>query len=141
MMEPLLFPPTSLSLKRVGNQVKVQCLVRKTWLALTPEEWVRQHVIGFLINHKGVNTGRISVEKSLVYNQQIKRWDIATFDQHGEPAFLIECKRPSIPCSMEVMVQISTYQQVFKAQKLIKTNGLVCHVYEEGVWNEGLNNI
>ena len=141
MMEPLLFPPTSLSLKRVGNQVKVQCLVRKTWLVLTPEEWVRQHVIGFLIHNKGINAGRISVEKSLVYNQQIKRWDIATFDQHGEPAFLIECKRPSIPCSMEVMVQISAYQQVFKAQKLIITNGLVCHVYEEGVWKEGLNNI
>lgn len=141
MMEPLLFPPTHLSLKRVGTQIKVQCLIRKTWLILTPEEWVRQHVIGFLIHHKGINAGRISVEKSLVYNQKIKRWDIATFDEYGAPSLLVECKRSAVPCSMEVMVQISAYQQVFKAQKLMITNGLACHVFADGVWNEGLSAI
>lgn len=140
-MSPLSFPPTPLSLRRENEHYKVQCLIRKKWLVLTPEEWVRQHVIGYLIHVKKIPSGNISVEKSLTYNQRLKRWDIATFDADGNPSLLIECKRTNVPCTPEVMVQISAYQNVFQAKKVIITNGLSCHVYHEEKWTEGINEI
>lgn len=140
-MTPLSFPPTSLTLRKEGEHYKVQCLIRKTWLVLTPEEWVRQHVIGYLIQVKKIPIGSISVEKSLTYNQRIKRWDIATFDSEGNPSMLVECKRPTVPCTTEVMVQISAYQKIFQAKKLIITNGLRCLIYHEGTWTEGIDKI
>ena len=84
-MTPLSFPPTPLSLRKVGEQIHVQCLIRKKWLVLTPEEWVRQHVIGYLVHVKNIPSGSISVEKALTYHQRLKRWDIATFDDEGNP--------------------------------------------------------
>ena len=130
-----------MTLSKEGEQVKVQCLIRKKWLVLTPEEWVRQHVIGYLIHIKKIPLGSISVEKSLTYNQRIKRWDIATFDADGNPSLLIECKRTNVPCTPEVMVQISAYQKIVQAKKLMITNGLSCHIYHEGTWTEGIDKI
>jgi hypothetical protein len=140
-MTPLSFPPTPLTLSKEGEQVKVKCLIRKKWLMLTPEEWVRQHVIGYLIHVKKIPSGSISVEKSLIYNQRIKRWDIATFDADGNPSLLVECKRTNVPCTPEVMVQISAYQKIVQAKKLMITNGLSCHIYHEGTWTEGIDKI
>jgi hypothetical protein len=140
-MIPLSFPPTPLSLNKEGEQYKVRCLIRKKWLVLTPEEWVRQHVIGYLIHVKKIPSGNISVEKALTYNQRLKRWDIATFDSEGNPSILVECKRTTVPCTPEVMVQISAYQKVVQAEKLIITNGLSCHIYHEGRWTEGVDKI
>jgi len=140
-MTPLSFPPTPLSLRKVGVKIHVLCLIRKKWLVLTPEEWVRQHVIAYLIHVKKVPLGSISVEKSLTYHQRLKRWDIATFDNEGNPSLLIECKQPKVPCSPEVLVQISTYQKIFQAKKLVITNGINCHVYQGGDWTEGIDNI
>jgi hypothetical protein len=140
-MTPLSFPPTPLKLSKEGEQIKVQCLIRKKWLVLTPEEWVRQHVIGYLMHVKKIPSGSISVEKTLTYNQRIKRWDIATFDAAGNPSILVECKRTTVACTSEVMVQISAYQKIVQAKKLIITNGLSCHIYQEGIWTEGVDNI
>lgn len=64
MPPSLSFPPTELNIKETGKTYKVLCLIRKKWLVLTPEEWVRQHVIGYLIKKLGISSGRIAVEKS-----------------------------------------------------------------------------
>jgi len=140
-MTPLSFPRTPLPLRKVGEQIHVQCLIRKKWLVLTPEEWVRQHVIGYLMHVKNIPPGSISVEKALTYHQRLKRWDIATFDSEGNPSMLIECKQPKVACSPEVLVQISAYQKIFQAKTLVITNGLRCHVYRGGDWTEGIDKI
>ncbi len=141
MMPPLAFPATSLELKKKDQEIYVHCLVRKKWLMLTPEEWVRQHVLGFLIQYKGISPGLISVEKGLTYNHRKKRWDIVTFDVEGYPQILVECKRPEVQCTQDTMVQISAYQHVMQAKKLIVTNGLDCFVFSNGQWNSGIESV
>jgi hypothetical protein len=139
MMTPLLFPRTPLELKREGNQIKVKCQVRKSWLILTPEEWVRQHLIGFLVNQRKLPLGRISVEKGLTYNGKMKRWDLVTYDQEGRAEILVECKKTTVNCTHEVLFQISAYQKIVQAKKMVVTNGLECHVYQSGKWENGLD--
>ena len=140
-MITLNFPDFEFKLKKIDSKTFIFDFLRKKYFLLTPEEWVRQHVIGYLIHVKKIPSGNISVEKSLTYNQRLKRWDIATFDADGNPSLLVECKRTNVPCTPEVMVQISAYQNVFQAKKVIITNGLSCHVYHEEKWTEGINEI
>lgn len=138
MMTPLSFPPTELALKRDGKEIRVLCLIRKKWIILTPEEWVRQHVIGFLIEQKKYNPGLISIEKGMSYHGMTKRWDILVFNQNGEPQMLIECKKSTMTCSKENLIQLSTYQHVLKAKKIVLTNGLDCFVLNDQTWGNGI---
>ena len=140
-MQKLNFPDYSFRFKNSENKVSVFDEIRKKFIVLTPEEWVRQHVIGYLVHVKNIPSGSISVEKALTYHQRLKRWDIATFDDEGNPSMLIECKQPKVACSAEVLVQISAYQKIFQAKKLVITNGLRCHVYQGGDWKEGIEEI
>jgi hypothetical protein len=141
MPPSLSFPPTELNIKETGKTYKVLCLIRKKWLVLTPEEWVRQHVIGYLIKKLGISSGRIAVEKSFLYNQRKKRWDIVTFDVFGEPELLIECKGFEVALTQDALQQISSYQQVIKAKKLVLTNGIQCFVFDFQSWRQGIESI
>ena len=71
MMTPLSFPPTELELKRHGSKLKVLCLIRKKWIILTPEEWVRQHTVQFLLQDKKFPKSYINVEKLIKINDII----------------------------------------------------------------------
>lgn len=139
MMSPLSFPPTELELKRHGSNLKVLCLIRKKWIILTPEEWVRQHVIGFLLKTKQCNPGLLAIEKSLNYQGLTKRWDILVYNTDGLAELLIECKRTNVACSKENLVQLSAYQHVVNAKKIALTNGLDCFVLGENTWNNGID--
>lgn len=137
MMDALSFPQTNLALKREGKGVKVLCQVRKIWVKLTPEEWVRQHVIGYLITNKNYGTGFISVEKSIDYHGLTKRWDVLVYDSEGKAQLLIECKKTSVACSKETLMQLSTYQHIINARKIALTNGLDCFVLDKE-WKNGI---
>jgi len=120
---------------------QVRCLIRKKWLVLTPEEWVRQHVIGYLIESKKIAPSRIAVEKGLMYNARPKRWDIVTYDDYGLPEILIECKGHEISLNHETLVQIGSYQQQVKAKKLVVTNGMDCFTFDLLQWRSGIESI
>jgi type I site-specific restriction endonuclease len=107
----------------------VQCLIRRKLLVLTPEEWVRQHLISFLNLSKGFSLEKISVEKQIQYDGFTKRWDIVVYDTDFKPLLLIECKAPSVPISRAVMEQISVYQRKIQAPFLALSNGLTHQVF------------
>lgn len=105
-------------------------LIRKKELMLTPEEWVRQHFIQYLITEIGVSKNRISLEKGLKLNDLQKRTDAIIYDENGFPFLLIECKAPNVKITQEVFDQIARYNMYYKLKYLAVTNGLE-HYYCE----------
>ena len=123
-MEKLNFPLYQFSLKSKENKTFIFDAVRKKWLVLTPEEWVRQHCIHFLINQKAYPLGLIQVEKKLKVNKREKRYDIVAFNPQGSIALLVECKAPSVPITQDSFDQIAQYNFALNSDYLMVTNGL-----------------
>ena len=99
-------------------------IVRKKFVVLNPEEWVRQHVIHWLIHSKNYPAGLISVEKQLTINKLSKRYDLVVYDHWGKISILIECKSYQIPINQEVFDQIARYNLEIKSEFLMLTNGM-----------------
>ena len=121
---PLNLPQTNLKLTRKDNHVFVWCIVRKKDLVCTPEEWVRQHLIHFLINEKNIPLGLLASEYSLNYNGLVKRADIVVFDRSGQPNMLIECKAPEVLISEKTFYQMAQYNSQLNAEYFMLSNGL-----------------
>ena len=98
--------------------------VRKKYVYLTKEEWVRQNIIQFLIKEKFYPVSLIRVEFNLKFNTLSKRADIVCFDNNGSVMLLVECKSPEIQLNQNVFDQIAIYNLSFKAKFLLVTNGL-----------------
>ncbi|MEG1617669.1 MAG: type I restriction enzyme HsdR N-terminal domain-containing protein [Bacteroidales bacterium] len=97
---------------------------RRKYVSLTPEEWVRQNFVNFLINHKYFPAGRIGNEVTVILNGMKKRADSVVYDQLGVPFVIVEYKAPSVKITQEVFDQIVRYNMVMKVKYLIVTNGL-----------------
>ena len=123
-MEKLNFPMFNLPTKSKENKNFIFDSIRKKWLILTPEEWVRQHCVQYLINNKGYPIGLIQVEKKLKVNQREKRYDIVCFNQEGKINLLVECKRPDVKITQRTFDQISQYNYALKSDLIMITNGL-----------------
>lgn len=93
-------------------------------MSLTPEEWVRQHIINYLLNHKKFSKALIAVERKLTYLNSFKRFDILVFNNNAKADILIECKAPNINLTSETALQLSIYNQQYKANIIIISNGL-----------------
>ncbi|MFK7786598.1 MAG: type I restriction enzyme HsdR N-terminal domain-containing protein [Crocinitomicaceae bacterium] len=130
MITPLNLPKAQLKLTKRDRQVYVRCLIRQKDLVCTPEEWVRQHVINYLIVNKGVSKGRIASEFPLEYNGRSKRADIVLFDEFGRPTMIVECKAPEVSITEKVVYQIAQYNSQLNVDRLLLTNGLV-HIFCE----------
>ncbi len=131
MIVPLDFPKAELRLKRKNGQVYVWCIIRKMDLLCTPEEWVRQHVIHYLIHQKGVSQGLITSEYTIDYNGISKRADIVVFNREQKPIMIVECKAPEVAINDKVMFQIAQYNAKLDVEYLFLTNGLkhlICQV-------------
>src|SRR5690554_1836171 len=109
MLTPLYFPKTKLKLTRKNEQVYVWCDFRKKILLLTPEEWVRQHVLHFLVEHKSVPLPLIASEYKIEVNQLTRRCDGVVFGSNGKPIGVVECKAPEIKLTENVFHQIAQY--------------------------------
>lgn len=123
-MTPLNLPQTQLRLTRKDGVISVFCAVRKKKLVLTPEEWVRQHLIAYFVEVLEISIGRMGAEVSIEYNGRKKRADILVVDDFGKPFILVECKAPEIPISGSTFFQISAYQKELPAKILVLSNGL-----------------
>lgn len=120
----LNLPEYHVKLKRKNEQVYCVCIIRQKDILLTPEEWVRQQFIGYLMEEKGYPKNLLAVEKQVKVNGMNKRFDILAFNTEGNPVVLVECKAHSVPLSQAVFSQAANYNMTLKVPYLIITNGL-----------------
>ena len=123
-MIKLNFPVYSFRFKNSENKVAIFDEIRKKFILLTPEEWVRQHTVQFLLQDKKFPKSYINVEKLIKINDLSKRYDVVVFQPNGAIFLLIECKAPEVPISQNTFDQIARYNLVLKAKYLMVTNGL-----------------
>ena len=123
-MDKLNLPPFEYSLKKEKGKVLILDIIRKKYLVLTPEEWVRQHFVHYMINHLRYPKSLFKVEGGLQYNQLQKRTDIVVFGRDGNPWMVVECKSPGQKLNSQTLNQASVYNQSLKAKYITITNGL-----------------
>ena len=122
-MQQLNFPIYNFRFKNSENKVSIFDEIRKKFIILTPEEWVRQHVVRFLLEEKKYPKSLINVEKVLSVNGLRKRYDVVVFNPDGSIFVLVECKAPEIKTAQATFDQIARYNLALKAQFLMVTNG------------------
>lgn len=122
-MVQLNFPAYRFEIKNRENKPYILDRIRKKWVVLQPEEWVRQHCVAFLIETKKYPQSLINVEKKLMLNGKTKRYDVIVYSKQGTPQILIECKAPSVPITQESFDQIARYNMVLNSPYLMVTNG------------------
>ena len=129
----LNFPAIRLRARRRGDGVEVWDSLRGIYLVLTPEEWVRQHLIAYLTAYCGVQPKRIVQEYAVALNGQPQRADVVVGDR-AEPLVLAECKAPEIRIDERTLAQAVRYNSVLGARFVILTNGLrhYCCEYRDG---------
>ena len=127
-MQELNLPKYSLKFKREGQKTYIFDSIRKKYLVNTPEEWVRQNFIQFLINEKSYPASLMAVEMGIDVLNTKKRCDIVLYNTLGKPNIIVECKAPSIKITQATFDQIARYNLTLKTQYLIVTNGLQHYV-------------
>lgn len=123
-MLQLNFPVYEFRFKNSENKVRIFDVIRKKFVVLQPEEWVRQHLVHYLISEKKYPPSLINVEKQLHINGLKKRYDVVVFNSDGSIEILAECKAPEIAINQSTFNQIALYNMNLKANYLMVTNGL-----------------
>ncbi|AWX46238.1 hypothetical protein HME9304_03270 [Flagellimonas maritima] len=138
-MQALNFPNYKLRIKSSENSYHIFDVIRKKFVLLQPEEWVRQHVIHFLITTKKYPKSLVNVEKLLMVNNLKKRYDVVVYEPNGNIQILVECKAPNINISQSTFNQIAQYNYTTRANYLMVTNGLYHYYCEMDFNNEKYN--
>lgn len=120
----LNIPETELKLEKRGEKIYVWDFLRQRWVALTPEEWVRQHFTHWMVDSLGYPAGRLGNEISLIQNGMKRRCDSVFYDEQGQPAIIIEYKAPSVALSTKVVDQACRYNMVLNVPLLLMSNGM-----------------
>lgn len=137
-MYKLNLPKYEPTLKKEEGKIWIFDVIRKKYIVLTPEEWVRQHFINYLITELKYPKSLFRIEGSLTYNKLQKRSDILIFDRLGKAWMLIECKSPTIKLNQKAFNQVAVYNMTIGAKYLAVTNGMAHFVCEAGSpGNEG----
>ncbi len=123
-MIQLNLPAFEYKVKKQADKLYIYDAIRRKYLQLTPEEWVRQHFIHYLMGHLNYPRGLITTESGLKYNKLQRRTDIVVFNREARPYMIVECKAPTVPINQQVFNQIAVYNKVLQAQLLVVTNGL-----------------
>ena len=123
-MQNLNLPAFDYQLKSNENKTLIFDIIRKKYVVLTPEEWVRQHFVNFLISIKNYPVSLVAIEKQIHLNKVTKRFDILIFSNSGKPHILIECKATNVQIGQNTFDQIARYNSEIDAEFLIVTNGL-----------------
>jgi type I site-specific restriction endonuclease len=118
------FPEYTFRVRQAERGTEIFDVIRKKFVALTPEEWVRQHAVHFLNKERQIPMGRMNVEVALETLGLSRRADIVVFNNLGEPAAIVECKAPTVKITQETFDQIARYNMTLKARYLVVTNGL-----------------
>ncbi len=123
-MQAFQFANYTFNTKVQLGKTLIQDVIRHKWLVLTPEEWVRQNVLQYLITNKKYPTSLISVEKKIQCGPVTKRFDIVIYNQATVPYMVVECKAQDVPLTPAVLHQVATYQASLQCNYVIVTNGM-----------------
>ncbi len=129
-MIKLNLPAFNYKLKKADGKVWIFDGIRKKYVVLTPEEWVRQHVVQYLLSHLNYPKSLIKVEASLSYNTLEKRADVIVFDREGKPWMIVECKAPDLKLTQSAAMQVATYNKSLQAPFVVITNGMLVYCFE-----------
>ena len=135
-MQPLNLPKTDLKIVKKNERRTIFDPFRRKYVTLTPEEWVRQHFVHYLVEHKGYPASIIANEVALELNGTKKRCDTVIYDNEAQPLMIIEYKASSVEITQEVFNQISRYNIKLRVKWLIVSNGLqhyCCRVDYDGM--------
>ncbi len=132
-MFQLNLPDVDFTIRKEDGKVWIFDIIRKKYIILTPEEWVRQHFIHYLINHLKYPKALFRIEGSLTYNKLQKRSDIVIHDRAGKPWMLVECKSPNIKLTQKAFNQVAVYNMTIGARFVAVTNGMVQYCFEASV--------
>lgn len=124
MLPALNFPAYPVRTRQAESRLQVYDSVRRRYVRLTPEEWVRQHLLFWLMQEYRVPMSRIGVEKSLKVNGLPRRFDVVVFNRNGSPLLLAECKAPGVVITEKAFDQAARYNLALKATYFMVTNGL-----------------
>ena len=125
---PLNFPHYPFKIKHENGNTLIFDEIRKKYLVLSPEEWVRQHIVQFIIREKSYPKSLIKLEGGLKLNTLQKRTDIVVYDNTGQKILLVECKAPSVKITQKAFDQIARYNSIHKIPLLFVSNGLEHYV-------------
>jgi hypothetical protein len=123
-MESLNLPTYSFNLKLIEQRKYIFDFIRKKFVLLTPEEWVRQNFLKYLVEEKKYPASLIIVEKEFKLNNLSKRSDAVIYNKQGNPFIIVECKAPEVKIDQKVFDQIACYNMILKVDLLLITNGL-----------------
>lgn len=120
----LNLPPCDVRLDGDGEERVIFDSIRRKFVRCTPEEWVRQHFLRYLVDHRGYPASLIAVEMGFRFQDMVRRADIVVHGRSGKPFLLIECKAPDVAIRQATFDQVSGYNRVIQARYLAVTNGL-----------------
>lgn len=124
MFETLNLPTSNIKVRNLGDQVQIFDFIRQQWLNYTPEEWVRQSFVHFLVNYQGFPASLIALEMPIKVNKMNRRCDIVAYTKTGKPKMIVECKAPQVKISQTTMEQASQYNTTLQVPYLLVTNGI-----------------
>lgn len=137
-MQPLNLPPFEANIKKQNGMVKILDILRQKFVALTPEEWVRQHFVHFLIEQKGYSKTMMANEVAVTLNGMSRRCDTVVYRQEGmKPLMIVEYKRPDVEITQRVFEQICRYNMVLEVEWLVVSNGLKHYCCQVDIKNGG----
>ena len=123
-MQQLNLPKANLRIQTRQNKKFVFDIIRRKFVLLTPEEWVRQHFIHFLMNEKKYPQSLMAVEKQIRLNQKLFRFDLVVYHRNGHPFLIAEFKAPGVKISQETFDQVVRYNTMLKVSLVAVSNGL-----------------
>ena len=127
----LNLPSLEIKLSGTKEQPRIFDILRHRYVALTPEEWVRQHFVHYLIEHKGYPAALMANEMSLCIGNKKLRADSVLYNRHLQPRMIMEYKAPTVEITQKVFEQIAAYNLLLHVDYLVVSNGLThycCHV-------------
>lgn len=128
-MYTLNLPSYDAKIRKKGNSFEIFDPLRRKYLVLTPEEWVRQHFVHYLITEKNYPSSLIANEASLKLNNLIRRCDTVVYNRQLKPVMILEYKEPQVSITQEIFDQVARYNSVLRVKHIIVSNGMQHYCY------------
>ncbi len=130
-MIKIIYPNIKPRIRVNESKEEIFCVIRKKWLVITPEEWVRQNFLLYLIEELAYPASLISVEKGLMIGELARRYDIVVYSKNIQPLMVVECKEMNVALNEATILQVLRYNSLLQANYLIVTNGISCAAFEK----------
>ena len=125
------YPAQNFRMKKENDREIIFDELRKLWVRLTPEEWVRQNFIGYLVQTMKYPSTLVAVEKKIVIGEMVKRFDVLVYNKHHQPWMMVECKSTDVQLKEEVLDQVLWYNIAVPVEFLVITNGTHCMAFQK----------